>query len=43
MASGADRKHFKCKNVNDVAVITIDSPGVKVIMYNVMYINVYII
>ncbi|XP_012225158.1 trifunctional enzyme subunit alpha, mitochondrial isoform X2 [Linepithema humile] len=30
MVSGADRKHFKCKNVNDVAVITIDSPGVKV-------------
>lgn len=27
--SGTDRKHFKCKNVNNVAVITINSPGVK--------------
>ncbi|XP_029164678.1 trifunctional enzyme subunit alpha, mitochondrial [Nylanderia fulva] len=29
LATEANRKHFKCKIVNDVAVITIDSPGVK--------------
>lgn len=30
LATEANRKHFKCKIVNDVAVITIDSPGAKV-------------
>ncbi|XP_014481844.1 PREDICTED: trifunctional enzyme subunit alpha, mitochondrial isoform X2 [Dinoponera quadriceps] len=29
LATEANRKHFKCKLVNDVAVITMDSPGVK--------------
>ncbi|GAB1868424.1 enoyl-CoA hydratase [Camponotus japonicus] len=30
LATEANRKHFKCKIVNDVAVITMDSPGVQV-------------
>ncbi|XP_011149584.1 trifunctional enzyme subunit alpha, mitochondrial [Harpegnathos saltator] len=29
LATAANRKHFKCKVVDDVAVITMDSPGVK--------------
>lgn len=29
LATEANRKHFKCKIVNDVAVITMDSPGVQ--------------
>lgn len=31
LATEANRKHFKCKIVNDVAVIIMDSPGSKVI------------
>ena len=30
LATEANRKHFKCKIVNDVAVITFDSPGIKI-------------
>ncbi|XP_015604773.1 trifunctional enzyme subunit alpha, mitochondrial [Cephus cinctus] len=30
LATISDRKHFKCKVVQDVAIVTIDSPGVKV-------------
>lgn len=30
LATAANRKHFKCKTVGDVAVITIDSPNVKI-------------
>lgn len=30
LATETNRKHFKCKVVGDVAVITMDSPGVKV-------------
>ncbi|XP_043283987.1 trifunctional enzyme subunit alpha, mitochondrial [Venturia canescens] len=30
LATGATQKHFKCKIVDDVAVVTLDTPGTKV-------------